>query len=125
MVQDCLLLTLLPFNDSNPQLIVIIDVPIHHVRDLIQTQAGAKLIYLPPNSPDLYPVEQVFSKGKSKREQCSISSLHEPRVLLSMSFSQISEQDWQSLILSNNMVTCSYCKANNIIAIMVRVIHCI
>ena len=38
---------------------------IHHVeavKDLIENQAGAKQIFLPPYSPDLNPVEEVLVK---------------------------------------------------------------
>ena len=49
-----------PFNWSNKHSVVVMDnASIHHVdnvRDLIETQANAKLIYLPPYSPDLNPV---------------------------------------------------------------------
>jgi len=41
---------------------------IHHVddaRNLIETQANAKLIYLSPYSPDLNLVEEVFSQIKN------------------------------------------------------------
>ena len=34
------------------------------IREAIE-KAGAKLIYLPPYSPDLNPIEQVFSKFKA------------------------------------------------------------
>jgi len=48
--------------------IVIMDnLPSHKVtgiREAIEA-AGAKLIYLPPYSPDLNPIEQVFSKFKA------------------------------------------------------------
>ena len=36
----------------------------HAVRQLIRT-AGAKLFFLPPYSPDLNPIEQVFAKLKT------------------------------------------------------------
>jgi transposase len=35
------------------------------VRDLIE-QAGAQLLYLPPYSPDLNPIENIFSKIKQR-----------------------------------------------------------
>ena len=67
-IRECLLPILSPFNGSNPRSIVIMDnASIHHVQnviDLIEGQAGAKLIFLPPYSPDLNPVEQVFSTVK-------------------------------------------------------------
>jgi len=48
--------------------IVIMDnLPSHKVtgiREAIE-KVGAKLIYLPPYSPDLNPIEQVFSKFKA------------------------------------------------------------
>ena len=55
-VQDSLLPILMPFNGVNPRSVVVMDnASIHHVdeiADLIETQAGAKLCYLPPYSPD-------------------------------------------------------------------------
>ena len=45
---------------------------IHHVeevRELIEVQAGAKLLFLPPYSPDLMPVEGIFSQLKSLMKQ--------------------------------------------------------
>ena len=45
---------------------------IHHVQevvDLIESQAGAKVCFLPPYSPDLMPAEGVFSQVKSLLKQ--------------------------------------------------------
>lgn len=56
-VQSCLLPILQPFNWLNSRSVIILDnASIHHiqeVRDLIETQAGSKLLFLPPYSPDL------------------------------------------------------------------------
>ena len=64
-VQNCLLPHLMPFNGVNPRSVVIMDnCSIHHVdavTNLIETQAGAKLCFLRPYSPDLMPVEGVFT----------------------------------------------------------------
>ena len=72
--KDCLVPHLLPFNGVNPRSIVIMDnASIHHVEevtDLIETQAGAKLCFLPPYSPDLMPVEGIFSQAKSIMKSC-------------------------------------------------------
>ena len=72
-LQVCLLPNLLPFNGVNPGLEVIMDnASIHHVegvRDLIEVQAGAKLLFLSPYSPDLMPVEDIFSQVKSLMKQ--------------------------------------------------------
>ena len=64
-----LLPILQPFNWVNPLSVVIMDnVSIHHVegvRQLIEDQVGTRLLFLPPYSPDLNPLEEVFSQIKS------------------------------------------------------------
>ena len=66
-VQTSLLPQLMPFNGVNPNSIVIMDnCSIHHVCevvDLIQS-VGALVIFLPPYSPHLMPIEECFSKVK-------------------------------------------------------------
>ena len=70
-VKDCLVQHLMPFNGVNPRSVVIMDnASIHHGQDLIVTQAGAKLCFLPPYSPDLMPVEGLFSQAKSIMKSC-------------------------------------------------------
>ena len=58
---------LLPFNGSNPNSVVVLDnASVHYherVRDLISS-VGALVVYLPPYSPDLNPIE-MFSAAKS------------------------------------------------------------
>ena len=64
-----LLPIVLPFNNVNPYLVVIMDnASIHHaceLEDLIVNQAGARLLLIPPYSPDLMLAEGVFSQIKS------------------------------------------------------------
>ena len=59
---------LLPFNGVNPRSIVFLDnASIHHVShavSLIQS-VGALVHFLPPYSPDLNPIEELFSKVKA------------------------------------------------------------
>ena len=47
-------------------IVVMDNLPCHKVAGILQAieQAGARLIYLPPYSPDFNPIEQVFSKLK-------------------------------------------------------------
>ncbi|KAK3741926.1 hypothetical protein QZH41_010680, partial [Actinostola sp. cb2023] len=62
-----LLPILQPYNGINPDSVVIMDnACIHHVRRVrrLITQTGARLIFLPPYSPDLNPIEEAFSKVK-------------------------------------------------------------
>lgn len=48
-------------------IIIMDNLPSHKVTGVRETieAAGAKLLYLPPYSPDLNPIEQVFSKFKA------------------------------------------------------------
>ena len=67
---------------------------IHHVEDvidLIEQQAKAKIIFLPPYSPDLNPVEIVFSKVKGimKANDAIFQVCSSPRDLLSMAFGTV------------------------------------
>lgn len=88
-----------PFNWINQHSVVIMDnASIHHtegVIDLIENQAGARLIFLPPYSPDLNPAEEVFSQVKSimKQNDQLFQITSTPRVLLSMAFSMVTTQD--------------------------------
>ena len=67
-IEHCLLPILQPFNNVNLLSVVIMNnASIHHVERLIEVRSGAKLIYLPPYSPDLMPAEGVFSQVKSIR----------------------------------------------------------
>ena len=53
-IRSCLLPILQPFNGTNPHSVVIMDASIHHVDgviDLIENQAGARLLFLPPPTP--------------------------------------------------------------------------
>ena len=66
--EGCLLPYLLPYNVTNPNSVVVMDnAAIHHVIraiDLIK-EAGAIVMFLPPYSPDIMPIEKCFSKVKS------------------------------------------------------------
>ena len=65
-VCQCVLPVILPFDGNNPRLVVVMDnASIHHVQRVydIITGVGARLVFLPPYSPDLMPLEEVFSKS--------------------------------------------------------------
>ena len=59
-IWTCLLPLLLPFNNVNPMSVVMDNASIHHTEN-----TGAKLLFLPSYSPDLNPLEPVFSKVKA------------------------------------------------------------
>ena len=87
-----------PFNWSNYHSVVIMDnASIHHVYgvvDLIESQ-GARLIFFPPYSPDLNPLEEFFSKVKSimKENHSIFQSRTETQVLLTMVFNMVTKED--------------------------------
>ena len=87
-----------PFNYSNLHSVVVMDnASIHHtegVADLIENQAGARLIYLPPYSPDLNPAEEVFSQVKSVMKSYFRFLLY----LLAMAFNMVTKQDCMQYI---------------------------
>ena len=66
-VQSSLLPQLMPFDGTNPNSIVVMDnCSIHHVPDVVRliNSVGALVLFLPPYSPDLMPIEECFSKVK-------------------------------------------------------------
>lgn len=109
-VEDDLLPHLLPFNCINPRSVVIMDnASIHHVHeviDLIENQAGAKLLFLPPYSPDLNPVEGIFSQIKCilKANDKLFQVFSAPRVLLSMAFTSITKENCLSHISNSGYI---------------------
>ena len=57
-----------PFNGHNPHSVVILDnASIHHTQEAVKAieDVGAIVHFLPPYSPDLNPIEEMFSKVKS------------------------------------------------------------
>ena len=65
----CLLPILLPFDGHNPCSVVAMDnSSIHHMNKVheIITGVGAQIVFLPPYSSDLMPLEEVFAKGCTK-----------------------------------------------------------
>ena len=90
-----LLPNLLPLNGVNPRSVVIMDnASIHHVeevKELIEVQAGAKLLFLPPYLPDLMPIEGIFSQVKSLMKQsCQFfEACTDPRAYIALLFGLI------------------------------------
>ena len=94
-----------PFNWINPHSVVIIDnASIHHVEgvmNLIENQAGARLIFLPPYSPDLNPIEEVFSQVKysiMKQNDALFQVTSSPRSLLAIAFGMVTKEDCMAFI---------------------------
>ena len=82
---------------------------IHHVdgvTDLIDNQVGARLLFLPPYSPDLNPAEEVFSKikGIMKQNDALFRACNAPRVFLAMAFGIVTKEDCCSFIAHSGYV---------------------
>ena len=97
-VTEYLLPVLLPFNGTNPHSIVIMDnASIHHVDTNVQLieNSQAKVIFLPPYSPDFNPLEPVFSKVKTimKENDKLFQVTSAPRALLALAFGMITPDD--------------------------------
>lgn len=98
-VTNTLIPILNPFNGTNPLSVVIMDnASIHHVdevTDLIESTAHAKVIFLPPYSPDLMPLEEVFSKVKCvlKANDQIFQACTAPRAMLAMAFGMVTTED--------------------------------
>ena len=103
-LRRCLAPFVQPFNWINSHSVIIMDnASIHHVQavtDLIENQMGARLLFLPPYSPDLNPAEEVFSKVKyiMKQNQDVFQACSEVRVLLATAFSMVTQEDCTSYI---------------------------
>ena len=70
---------------------------IHHLQTVLEmiNSVGALVRFLPPYSPDLNPIELVFSKVKSfwKADDLLVQFTSNPRTLVSMAFDTITPQD--------------------------------
>ena len=89
---------LLPFDGHNPRSIVIMDnASIHHVERVhdIITGVGARLLFLPPYSPDFMPLEEVFAKVKAtlKANDSVYLSTWSPEQFLKLTFSTVTKDD--------------------------------
>lgn len=110
-IRSCLLPILQPFNGVNAHSVVIMDnASIHHVdgvTDLIENQAGARLLFLPPYSPDLNPIEEVFSQVKAimKKNDVLFQVTTMPRVLLTMAFGMVTKEHCHSYIASSGYIS--------------------
>lgn len=97
-VRTTLLPILLPFDGTNNHSVVIMDnCSVHHLHRVIEmiTSVGALTRFLPPYSPDLNPIELVFSKVKSfwKANDMVVQSTSNPRTMVLMAFNTINQQD--------------------------------
>ncbi len=75
-IQRSLLNIIQPFDGNNPRSVVVLNnASIHHVDAVCEliSAAGALVRFLPPYSPDLNPIEELFSKVKGYLKENEIA----------------------------------------------------
>ena len=102
-VQKCLIPLLNPFNYINPRSVVIMDnASIHHVQEVVDKieAHGARILFLPPYSPDLMPCEGLFSMVKSiiKENHNLFHICSCPRAILALAFSMVTKEQRYNLV---------------------------
>ena len=131
-VQTHLLPHLMPYNGTNPHSVVVLDnCSIHHVAEVVKSinDVGAHVLFLPPYSPDLNPIEELFSKVittlKSAEDIVHTSDLE---TLLLYSFTSVTEEDcmgWinhsQIIIYINNKINNYYVIRNSLLYINIKI----
>lgn len=89
----------MPFDGYNERSVVVLDnASIHHIDPVVQAinSVGALVKFLPPYSPDLMPLEEVFAevKGFIRQNHTLFSCPQLPaRVLISHAFTQVSVEN--------------------------------
>lgn len=97
---SCVLPIIMPFDGSNPKSVVVMDnASIHHVERVCDI-IGARLCFLPPYSPDLMPLEEVFSKVKYalRENDNEYLSTSNPQTMVKMAFCTVTQTDCMGYI---------------------------
>lgn len=89
-ITDCLVPTL------RPGMVVVMDnLSSHKVAGIQQAieAAGCRLVYLPPYSPDLSPIENVWSKAKSVMRMLEARTVEDLEAAVALALSEITAAD--------------------------------
>ncbi len=102
-IRGSLLPQLQPFDGTSPHSVVILDnCSIHHVESIHELfeASGVLLLFLPPYSPDLMPIEEAFSYVKSylKGHDDCLQATPDPLPIIRAAFQSISPQQCQAWI---------------------------
>ena len=93
-VRGTLLPNMLPFDGMNEKSILVMDnCSVHHIEPVITLlrQAGIVALFLPPYSPDLNPLEEVFSyvKGYFKKHDSILQYIPDPSDVIKDAFDSL------------------------------------
>ena len=102
-IHRVLLPYLMPFNGENPNSVVLLDnCSVHHVEGVVEPmqEMGTIVHFLPPYSPDLTPIELLFSKVKSliHAMEMEMNALNDIDTIALAAFSCITSDDCKSWI---------------------------
>ena len=95
---QCLLPIIMPYDGVTPRSVVVLDnASIHHlahVQDIV-TRVGARLVFLPPYSPDLMPLEEVFAEVKAllRASDSIYLASRMPELMVKLAFTTITQQN--------------------------------
>lgn len=87
---------LIPTLDKD-SVIVMDNMRSHHAKDVkkVLDQSGIKYLYLPPYSPDLNPIEKLWSKMKAFLRKEKVRVVNEHPAAIQRAFSTISISDYE------------------------------
>lgn len=100
---------LMPYNGTNPHSVVVLDnCSIHHIDVVVKSieEVGALVYFLPPYSPDLNPIEELFSKVKTTLKSLEIqqwTQTFDLETCLLASFTAITEEDCDGWIMDSEI----------------------
>ena len=92
-----------PFDGISPHSILIMDnCSVHHVNEVreVLQQAGILVLFLPPYSPDLNPLEEAFSYVKQylRRHDELLQAISDPIDVIKKAFQSITVEHYNSWI---------------------------
>ena len=94
---------MLPFNGTNPRSIVVMDnTSVHHTHEVISLfqSVGILVLFLPPYSPDLNPIEETFRyiKGYLRKYDTLLQVIPDPTDVVCSAFYSLTPQMCQHWI---------------------------
>ena len=87
-------------------MIILDNCVIHHTHEVVDMieGVGAIIQFLPPNSPDLNPIEEAFSKVKSEMKNLGETvDITDTENILLMAFASITAQDCRGWVSHCNI----------------------
>jgi len=102
-VRDSLIPNMQEYDGMASRSIVIMDnLSVHHVSEVVQhfRQAGIVVLFLPPYSPDLDPLEELFScvKYYLKKHDVLLQAVDDPIPVIKAAFEHISPEKCEAWI---------------------------